>query len=458
MSHSPVGLARDLRACRRAAPTRSSRRDDLAGRDVGFDLDHEQAVLGSLPRACTGCSRLRFERLGRRRSRRPPRRRVEASRGKAADLDLDRSFLGERLEGGGEPLVGEQRGEDPVRELAQLDECSAELGLGLVDPRERPQRRRPAPRRARARRELRARARRAAAARRRGDLARAADARRRRSRSRAFASSADARAGPAPPPAAARCRAPGGRLPLPPRPAPGSSSRPGRCDSSAIVSPLTDERSQLARRARAAGRARRRACRLRADRRARPTGRAASAPACREGRRAPATRPTSTTRRATAVRAVARPDPAPHDTRRHRDERRRLGEPEVACGRTVSERAAAEAVREGPRRRARGRPRREEAPARAAGGAPDSIERREPRAVRRARATRRVRRRRRSGSARRRDEGESSIEKEVARASRTTAPAGSNTSAGPSPSTRIAPAYAAASTSRSSRERVADAG
>ena len=52
-----------------------------------------------------------------------------------SDLDLDRSFLRQRREGGAEAFLGEQRGEEPVTDLAQPRQCSTELGLSLFELR-----------------------------------------------------------------------------------------------------------------------------------------------------------------------------------------------------------------------------------------------------------------------------------------------------------------------------------
>ena len=86
--------------------------DDLAGRDVGLHLDHELAFLGSCREPVrddpAALQRFGDDEVGSR---------VEVFR-EGSDLDLDRSFLRQRRECGAEAFLGEQRGEEPVTDLA----------------------------------------------------------------------------------------------------------------------------------------------------------------------------------------------------------------------------------------------------------------------------------------------------------------------------------------------------
>ena len=125
------------------------------------------------------------------------------------DLDGQRHAVGEPLHGGPEPAVGEDRGVDAARELAQLGERDREL----VARSPRPSGRRRCPSAARAAGAGRARARRAAAGRRRGGRARAAGGRRRRPRRCARGRSAGPPRGRAGRPSGARCRARAPRRP-----------------------------------------------------------------------------------------------------------------------------------------------------------------------------------------------------------------------------------------------------
>ena len=69
------------------------------------------------------------QRLARRGSRRPTRRRRAALAGQRAEHE-PRLVLGERVDRGGEALLGEHRREEPVGELAQLGHRRAQLSLG----------------------------------------------------------------------------------------------------------------------------------------------------------------------------------------------------------------------------------------------------------------------------------------------------------------------------------------
>ena len=185
----------------------------------------------------------------------------------------------------------------------------------------------------------------------------------------------------------------------------GSSSRPGRCDSSATrssprTSGVTSPSSTIGQPSPSTS------LPSSSDRRASLMGRAASGQLVTKAAGRRRRRRLDDEARDCST-PMTRPNPAPHDSCRQRDERRRLGEPEVACDRTVSERAAVEAVREDPGdEREVGRGRNEHRPEQPAERR-DSIDRPGPGVARRARATTRVLRRRRSGSARRRDRASS---------------------------------------------------
>src|SRR5438552_2641393 len=58
---------------------------------------------------------------------------VETPVRKRRDLDRDGGIFDQRLEGGGEALVGEHGGEDPVCEFAELGERGSQFRLRILD-------------------------------------------------------------------------------------------------------------------------------------------------------------------------------------------------------------------------------------------------------------------------------------------------------------------------------------
>ena len=117
-----------------SAPTRSSRSTSV-GRRAAVELDDADAPSRAAARAPRARRARAARRLGDDEVGGGLDGAGERSSGSGSIADRARRRLGERLERGREPLVGEHRREDAVRELAQLGERGAQLGLGLVERR-----------------------------------------------------------------------------------------------------------------------------------------------------------------------------------------------------------------------------------------------------------------------------------------------------------------------------------
>jgi hypothetical protein len=102
---------------------------------VGLDVDEERIVRVLCLDGHAGRSRAQRLCNHRVRCRLDPGR--EAPLRQAADIDRDAPVLGKGLDRGRETFVGEHRREDPVREPAELCDRFAQLGVGLVEQRNR---------------------------------------------------------------------------------------------------------------------------------------------------------------------------------------------------------------------------------------------------------------------------------------------------------------------------------
>ena len=243
----------------RRPPFRRRRRrgPDLRHRGVerGAGADHEPqaTVLGD------GVDRHvalgEAQRLDARRSRPPTRPRRGSGRSGRLARHEPRRLLGQLVEGGAEPLVGEDRREQAMGDVAQLDDRGAHalLGLGRGGRPARGRR----PRSGAAPAGWRARPRPGAAARRRAGRARARGASRRPRPRCGRARRAAPPGGPGGRRAGARARAPGARSSRARTASAGSSSRPGRWTTASTSSPPA--RTRVVSRSRCGGRVGRRA-------------------------------------------------------------------------------------------------------------------------------------------------------------------------------------------------------